>query len=47
LKVHGLGNIYISGPSVFPSFGHANPFFSIAALSVRLSDHLNSVFKDS
>lgn len=40
LKVHGVNNLYISGPSVFPSFGYANPFLSIAALSLRLSDHL-------
>jgi len=44
LKVHGLSNLYISGPSVFPSFGYANPFFSIAALSIRLSDHLIEMF---
>ncbi len=40
LKVHYLDNLYISGPSVFPSFGYANPFLTIAALSIRLSDHL-------
>lgn len=40
LKVHGIDNLYISGPSVFPSFGYANPFYTIAALSIRLSDHL-------
>jgi hypothetical protein len=42
LKVHGIDNLYISGPSVFPSFGYANPFYTIAALSIRLSDHLKS-----
>lgn len=40
LKVHHLDNLYISGPSVFPSFGYANPFLTIAALSLRLADHL-------
>jgi hypothetical protein len=40
LKVHGIDNLYISGPSTFPSFGYANPFYSIAALSLRLADHL-------
>lgn len=43
LKVHNISNLYISGPSVFPSFGYANPFFSISALSVRLADHLNEL----
>jgi choline dehydrogenase-like flavoprotein len=45
LKVHGFTNLFISGPSVFPSFGYANPFFSIAALSIRLADHLNAKLK--
>jgi len=40
LKVHGIDNLYVSGPSVFPSYGHANPFYTIAALSLRLGDHL-------
>ncbi len=40
LKVHGVRNLYVSGPSVFPSFGYANPFYTIAALSVRLADNL-------
>jgi choline dehydrogenase-like flavoprotein len=40
LKVHGFSNLYVSGPSVFPSFGYANPFYSIAALSLRIGEHL-------
>ena len=40
LKVHGIDNLYISGPSTFPSFGYANPFYSIAAMSLRLADYL-------
>lgn len=40
LKVHDIENLYISGPSVFPSFGYTNPFYTIAALSLRLADHL-------
>jgi hypothetical protein len=40
LKVHGFHNLYLSGPSTFPSFGYANPFYSIAALSLRLADYL-------
>lgn len=42
LKVHGLNNLYVSGPSVFPSFGYSNPFYTIAALSLRLADHISS-----
>ena len=40
LKVHYLDNLYLSGPSVFPSYGYANPFLSIAAMSLRLADHI-------
>ncbi len=41
LKVHGFDNLYVSGPSVFPSFGYSNPFYTIAALSLRLADHVS------
>ena len=40
LNVHGIRNLYVSGPSVFPSHGYANPFYTIAAFSLRLSDHI-------
>lgn len=39
-RIHGLDNCYISGPSTFPSYGYANPFLTIAALSLRLADRL-------
>ena len=42
LKVHTISNLYISGPSVFPTGGYANPFLTISALSLRLADHLYS-----
>jgi len=41
-KVHYSDNLYISGSSVFPTSGHANPTLTIAALSIRLSDHINN-----
>ncbi len=42
-KVHGMGNLYIAGSSVFPTSGHANPTLTIVELSLRLSDHLMRV----
>lgn len=39
-QVHGVENLFIAGPSLFPSYGYANPVFTIAALSLRLADHL-------
>lgn len=45
LQVHGLSNLYIAGPSVFPTGGCANPVLTIVALTLRLADHLKKVMK--
>jgi hypothetical protein len=42
-RVHGTGNLYVAGSSVFPSSGKANPTLTIVALAARLSDHLEGV----
>lgn len=39
-KAHGLSNLYIADSSVFPSSGGINPSLTIAALSLRLAQHL-------
>lgn len=39
-RVHGVPNLYVAGPSVFPAYGYANPFLTLAALSYRLADCL-------
>lgn len=39
-KVHGMSNLYISGSSVFPTAGANYPTITIAALTLRLSAHL-------
>ena len=36
-RVHGLGNLFIAGSSVFPRCGQANPTFSIVCQSLRLA----------
>jgi choline dehydrogenase-like flavoprotein len=40
--VHGVEGLYVTGSSVFPTPGHANPTLMVVALAVRLSDHLKS-----
>jgi choline dehydrogenase-like flavoprotein/nucleoside-diphosphate-sugar epimerase len=39
-RVHGIEGLYVSGASVFPTSGHANPTLMIVALAIRLADHL-------
>ena len=41
-RVHGIDNLYIAGPSVYPSAGFANPVLTIIALALRLADHLKA-----
>jgi choline dehydrogenase-like flavoprotein len=45
-RIHGLGNVYCAGASVFPSAGFANPTLTIVALALRLAAHLASVAGD-
>jgi choline dehydrogenase-like flavoprotein len=42
-RVHGTSNLFITGSSVFPSGGYANPTLTIVALAVRLGEHLKRV----
>ncbi|GGK69750.1 GMC oxidoreductase [Nocardia camponoti] len=37
-RVHGVDNLYIAGPSVFPTTGHADPTLAAVALAIRLAD---------
>jgi choline dehydrogenase-like flavoprotein len=46
-QVFGVDGLYIAGSSVFPNSGVANPTFSIAALAIRLADHIKSDLKFS
>jgi choline dehydrogenase-like flavoprotein len=41
-RVHGYANLFVSGGSVFPTGGWANPTLTIIALALRLGDHLDA-----
>jgi choline dehydrogenase-like flavoprotein len=44
-RVHGIDNLFVAGSSVFPTYGTANPTFTILALAFRLCDHLRTVLR--
>jgi choline dehydrogenase-like flavoprotein len=41
LRTHDLENCWIAGSSTFVTGGAMNPTLTIAALSLRLADHLD------
>jgi choline dehydrogenase-like flavoprotein len=44
-KVHGIGNLYIAGSAVFPTYGASNPTLNLIALVLRLANHLKGQFR--
>jgi hypothetical protein len=42
-KVHGVSNLFVASSSVFPTGGYANPTLTIAALAIRLADHIKLI----
>lgn len=45
-RVHGMHNLFIAGSSVFPTGGGNFPTMTLAALALRLSDHLEQIIKN-
>jgi choline dehydrogenase-like flavoprotein len=43
LKFHNYANLYVCDLSVFPTSPAANPTLTLAALAIRLADHLKSI----
>jgi choline dehydrogenase-like flavoprotein len=41
-RVHGVGNLFIVGSSVFPTSGWANPTLTVVALAMRTADQVAS-----
>ena len=46
-QVHGVGNLYVAGSSVFPTVGFANPTLTIVALALRLADHVGGQLRNA
>jgi choline dehydrogenase-like flavoprotein len=44
-KVHGIGNLFVAGSSVFPTCGASNPTMNLLALTLRLAGHLKGLFR--
>lgn len=45
-KLNSVSNLYITGSSLFPTIGYANPTPTIVALALRLADHTKSLLKE-
>jgi len=45
-RVHGIDNLYIAGPGLFPTAGAVNPTFTVHALALKTSDHLTGERSD-
>ena len=41
-NLHGVPGVFAAGASLFPAPGYVNPTLAIAALAIRLADHLKS-----
>jgi choline dehydrogenase-like flavoprotein len=46
-KVHGMSNLFVAGSSVFPTAGANFPTITLAALAIRLSEHLARELRNS
>lgn len=42
-QVHGIEGLYVTGASVFPTSGHANPTLMILAVAIRVADRIKAV----
>jgi choline dehydrogenase-like flavoprotein len=46
-RVHGIGNVYVAGSSVFPISGSTSPTLLVVQLAFRLADHLSGELASS
>lgn len=41
-RVHGVTNLFVASPGVFPTAGDSNPTLTTVAMALRLADHLRA-----
>jgi choline dehydrogenase-like flavoprotein len=44
-RVHGIGNLFVAGSSLFPTGGWANPTLTIVALALRSAEKISKGLK--
>jgi choline dehydrogenase-like flavoprotein len=44
-RVHGIGNLWVAGSSLFPTGGWANPTLTIVALALRSAEKISKALK--
>ncbi len=44
-RVHGIGNLFVAGSGVFPTYSASNPTLNLVALTLRLAQHLRGVLR--
>jgi choline dehydrogenase-like flavoprotein len=44
-RVHGIGNLWVAGSSLFPTGGWANPTLTIVALALRSAEKISRELK--
>lgn len=42
-RVHGVGNLFVSGSASFPTSSQANPTLTVVALSLRMAEYLKGL----
>ena len=45
-RTHDFENLYICGPSIFPTPSSSNPMLFTTLLSLRLADHIVKLFQE-
>ena len=46
-QVHGCPNLFISGPSLFPGYGYANPFYPIVVFALRIAKRITHLARQT